>query len=173
MGGTMAGHDSFSKNLISFHGTDPFAGTYTSCLAGHVCVNRKTTGAAILKDSRAGDFRPIAGSAADGYGALLVSHAGCDENWACSPWSNYCGPDNLRLRSCQDLNKCRTADKRPALTESCSGASTDPNSAVSGGCGSMEGGADAFAPILLLASGLALSVLRRRPGDLGACDRSM
>jgi hypothetical protein len=42
----------------------------------------------------------------------------CTEFWVCTDWS-YCLGSGIRMRTCTDLNRCGTADAKPAETENC------------------------------------------------------
>ena len=52
--------------------------------------------------------------------SLIPVHAQeCTEFWVCSDWS-FCLGSGVRMRTCSDVNRCGTADTKPAETEKCS-----------------------------------------------------
>ena len=51
--------------------------------------------------------------------SLIPVHAEeCTEFWVCSDWS-FCLGSGIRMRTCSDVNRCGTADSKPAETEKC------------------------------------------------------
>ena len=42
----------------------------------------------------------------------------CKENWTCSNWS-ACSANNTQIRSCRDLNKCKSTKLKPEETKRC------------------------------------------------------
>ncbi|NIA03946.1 MAG: hypothetical protein GWP09_01180 [Nitrospiraceae bacterium] len=42
----------------------------------------------------------------------------CIEKWVCSNWSK-CYPSGIQTRTCTDLNKCNTTEKKPAQSQKC------------------------------------------------------
>ena len=61
------------------------------------------------------------GAAAGAAGAAGLARAPffrCDEKWECSDW-NVCSLDGIRTRTCKDINKCGTKQKKPPEIAEC------------------------------------------------------
>ena len=42
----------------------------------------------------------------------------CAEDWKCSEWSE-CSPEGIQTRTCEDVNKCGTTEKKPSESQPC------------------------------------------------------
>ena len=57
---------------------------------------------------------------ADEFGYNIVGYSTetqCNENWACTPWSEC--KDDIRERTCADVNKCGTTKNKPPEEQAC------------------------------------------------------
>jgi hypothetical protein len=87
----------------------------------------------------------VAGGVATGIagaaGLARAPYFRCDEKWECSDW-NVCSLDGIRTRTCKDINKCGTKQKKPSEIAECAYQPTCSDGIQNGG----ETGVDCGGP---------------------------
>ncbi len=60
----------------------------------------------------------------DNLGCTLI----CEEDWQCGEWSE-CSPEGKQMRTCSDVNSCRTEESKPAEEQECVYVAPEPEPA--------------------------------------------
>lgn len=131
----------YDWEVISFRVVEgPFCGdgscgsteTCTSCSSDCGACSSSSSGDESTAESGEGGESSAAASAEASATSARAPFYRCDERWECSDWG-VCSLEGLRTRTCKDINKCGSKQKKPVETTECVYQPTCEDGILNGG----------------------------------------